>query len=145
MTLEELIKLEKELRKKYGDDRYEQMYLHEKQVESISGAPNINTENIGSGVHTHTPQPPEFLKTAFKPADLKSKTDGKTSFENNTKSGIISYKPKSIEEFRDEIVRLSKLIGGINKQQYDYMLMGAHEKLPRWTMNYGKQRKYGTG
>ncbi len=112
MTLEELKKREKELRKKYGDELYEKLYIRYSAAQALQ---SIKT------------QPPVYKPAGPAPAaPLPQVTPNipVTPFEHSYEDP-----PKSIEDYRKNIEDINKRIGSLNKQQYQHMLTGNDNKV----------------
>lgn len=71
MTLEELKRREKELRRKYGDDMYEKYYLQQYNREKASAAPSVvTTRPLKYNAAPMSPKPaapPRYIKPSAMP------------------------------------------------------------------------------
>ena len=150
MNLKYLRDNEELLRGMYGDEEYGRMLrqsANKSAKPSIWGRKEIKPPSISSNKwweSNNTPTPgsvkPEATKSGsfrngsgkrYEPAkstDLWKNSENKF-YTNNTNSGIISNKPKSIADYDKEIKDIENRITQLNKQQYNFMLVGEDNKV----------------
>lgn len=112
MNLSELKRREKELRKRLGDERYEQIYMRQQRSEQASAKPVL---------------------PAYKQPEAADTPDRMLNNTQRTNSSAVPAR-LAIADFRKGIEELDKRIESLNKQQYHVMLSGDDKK----TADYDK-------